>query len=271
VSTSIEVGFSVYGLSHEQAQAVLGLFERVVRAEGFEGYVDVIQCDGLMGGADVRVISLEPVIFSRFYIWCPKFEERLQQEVGRLVSGAEVSFEWDYPEVRADQEAEAAAEPLPAPASWSDFAERLAIMFRAVPDGGTAILIADGNRYTQFWRSYDVLFVEIAAARFVKDGYPMAPDGEKTLAAAGWEPPGASMTAAGWEPPGASMNWQRDITVPAFTETYQQLAIQVVAALSDVLKIQNPSELKVQAWTDMVNGREPEVGVLGLVRIPNPT
>ncbi|WP_405164477.1 hypothetical protein OG203_04990 [Nocardia sp. NBC_01499] len=259
MSTSIEVGFSVCGLSPEHAQAVLGLFERVVRDERFEHDVDVVRRDSHVGSVDVRVVSLRPVIFSRFYLWRPAFEERLQREVSGLVPGVDVSFEWDYPEQEAEEEAEAAAEaaePRPAPANWSDFALRLAIVFRAVPDGGVVIVRTHGNRFTQFWRSHDRLFCEIVAAQFLEDADPMVRDGN------------AALVAAGWAAPERNMNWQRGITVPAFPTTYQRLAQQVVDALSQVLKIQMPVELKVQAWNDEGSGREPEVAVLGLMREP---
>lgn len=130
MSVSIEVGFSVYGLSLEHSQAVWDLFERVVRDKQFEGYVEVVRRDSRKGDVDVRVVSLQPVTFSGFYRWRPAFEERLQREVSGLVSGVEVSFEWDYPELELEEEAVAAAEaakPLPAPANWPDFALRQAL------------------------------------------------------------------------------------------------------------------------------------------------
>lgn len=259
MSVSIEVGFSVYGVSLEHSQAVWDLFERVVRDERFEGDVEVVRRDSREGGVDVRVVSLRPVTFSGFYGWRPAFEERLQREVSGLVSGVEVSFEWDYPELELEEEAVAAAEaakPLPAPANWPEFALRLAIVFRAVPDAGTVIVSAQGNRFAQFWRSHDFLVCQIVGASFLADEYSMTSEGE------------AALVAGGWVAPERDMNWQRYITVPALPATYQTLAHHIVYALSQGLQIQMPTELTVQAWNDEGGDREPEVAVLGLIRKP---
>lgn len=99
MSTNIGVCFTVYDLEVDDAEVIGELFEQAVREERLEDDVIVAYRDDEdRATRDVRAVSQELVIFSRFYMWRPKFEESLQRRVTEAVPQAVVSFEWHYPD-----------------------------------------------------------------------------------------------------------------------------------------------------------------------------
>ncbi|MFF2554971.1 hypothetical protein ACFVUS_28480 [Nocardia sp. NPDC058058] len=98
MSVNIGVCFSVYDLKVEDAEVIYKLFEKVVKETQLEPEVIIALRDNDDGTRDVRVVSEQLVVFSRFYEWRPTFEESLQRQVTEAVQSAKVSFEWHYAE-----------------------------------------------------------------------------------------------------------------------------------------------------------------------------
>ncbi|MFJ9371055.1 hypothetical protein ACIRRA_42525 [Nocardia sp. NPDC101769] len=72
------------------------LFEKVVNETRLGPEVIIALRDNDDGTRDVRVVSEQLVVFSRFYEWRPRLEESLQRQVTEAVPSAKVSFEWHY-------------------------------------------------------------------------------------------------------------------------------------------------------------------------------
>ncbi|MVU77440.1 hypothetical protein GPX89_09285 [Nocardia sp. ET3-3] len=253
MSTSIEVGFSAYGLSSDQAQAMFDLFERTVREEGFGQNVDVVRQESRRGGFDVRVVSVRSITFSGFRTWRPEFEEQLQQQVNTSVPGVDVSFEWGYPELEpatttllatlapAAAATAAAATCAPPPTNWAEFVPRLETMLSALPDGAVVSLSAGEGWCVQFLAEW---VCTITGSR--------TPDQERLLTAAGWQAPMSISQIPAWQ-----LELSRDSRV------CEQVAARACEAISQVLGIAVPTEMTVEAWNDY-EGPDPEIAILGL-------
>ncbi|MEU6586946.1 hypothetical protein [Nocardia sp. NPDC046763] len=121
MSISVDVCFTVYGLSPDRAKAVSALFEQVVREEPLKDEVVLTQRDSRIGASvDVRVESPDPVISSGFGRWRDDFEPRLQARVEQVAPGAKVEFEWEFSAEERAEAAALAAIPAAPPTSWAE-------------------------------------------------------------------------------------------------------------------------------------------------------
>ncbi|MGS2810893.1 hypothetical protein [Nocardia sp. MW-W600-9] len=98
MSVNIDVSLTVRGLADEREWVgATDLLIDVFAGEGLQHEVFVWMgetSDGLF----VRAESDYPVIFSGFFRWRESFEARLVRRVTALVPGADVVFDWGYPD-----------------------------------------------------------------------------------------------------------------------------------------------------------------------------
>ncbi|MEV0297595.1 hypothetical protein [Nocardia sp. NPDC050710] len=152
-----------------------------------------------------------------------------------------MSFEWGYPDQEAEEASAAAAVPAPAPVNWAEFTSRLATVLTGMPDGAVVTLAAGANQCLQFLQG---CFCSISGS--------MTPEQERLLAAAGWQAP----------VPSTGMNWHCEL--PTSRSACEQAASRATEVMWHVLEINSPAELTVEVWNDRLDGRNPEVAVLGL-------
>ncbi|MFJ6797284.1 hypothetical protein [Streptomyces sp. NPDC091268] len=98
MSVNIQFGFRVSNVADEaQAQAVLGELQDLLRDEGIADQVRVsVKEEG--GTCHVVGKTVFPLIVSRSYLWCPKFEESVAWYVKEAAPSATVELEWGYPD-----------------------------------------------------------------------------------------------------------------------------------------------------------------------------
>jgi hypothetical protein len=123
---------------------------------------------------------------------------------------------------------------------WPDFTNRLASTLVALPVGAKIILLATGNRYTQFAQSDSDLYAEITSGEVLEN--PPPAESEAVLDNAGWNRPQRYGNHHG--------NWYRSISWPARSAAYRALADAVTVGLRDALGVRSPAELKVSGWVD---------------------
>ncbi|MFD6875036.1 MULTISPECIES: hypothetical protein [unclassified Streptomyces] len=98
MSVNIEFSLRVSNIVDEaQAQAVLGELRELLRDEGIADQVRVAT-EG-EGGVWLVVGETDfPLIVSRSYLWCPKFESSVDWYVKEVAPSATVALEWNYPD-----------------------------------------------------------------------------------------------------------------------------------------------------------------------------
>ncbi|WP_063006288.1 TY-Chap domain-containing protein [Nocardia salmonicida] len=228
-----------FGLVPAQADAVAALFGQAVRDEGLHHEVALVRNNNEDGTVDVGASSPEPVSFSRFYSWRENFEERLQGQVAEVAPGATVSFEWGFPDQEAEQASAVAAVPGSTPVDWAEFTPRLVSVLIGMPDGAIVTLDAGANQCLQFVQGW-----------ICSIGGSVTPEQEQLL------------VAAGWQAPSSAPNWHCEF--PVGRSACEQTASRATEVMRHVLGINSPSELTVEVWNDQLDGRNPEVAVLGL-------
>ncbi|MFJ4654715.1 TY-Chap domain-containing protein [Nocardia sp. NPDC088792] len=250
MSISVDVCFTVYGLSPGHAEAVAALFEQVMREERLENEAVLIQRDSVIGaGVDVRVESPDPVIFSGFSRWQDDFEPQLQRRVEQVAPGAKVEFEWEFSSEEQSAYLALASEPAAPPATWAEFASRLAIVLEAMTEQAAVTLGTSEGSCIQFLGRG---FADTGSG-FSSVSANVTAEQDRLLAAAGWviDLPGIG------EP-----NRYRCFSVDQGHFPY--IAARAVEAMTEVLQIGSPSQLTVDSFTYASGEPDPAVAALGL-------
>ncbi|MFF4324031.1 hypothetical protein [Streptomyces sp. NPDC001568] len=98
MSVNIEFSLRVSNIADEaQAQAIVGELRELLRDESIADQVRVaVESEG---GVLLVVAETDfPLIVSRSYLWCPKFEESVAWYVKEAAPAATVVLDWNHPD-----------------------------------------------------------------------------------------------------------------------------------------------------------------------------
>ncbi|MQY08873.1 hypothetical protein ACRB68_69840 [Actinomadura sp. RB68] len=133
------------------------------------------------------------------------------------------------------------------------FAAALARCLRDLPVGGVVIIEEAGFRsagkgFTQFRRYPDYLTAEVPG----DPGPPPSPGARVGAAIT------QMLTESGWQQqdPDRGGNRWFELSWPATTSDYQQLATMIVTALRDAFRIPSPDALRYHAWNEGDGNRQ---------------
>ncbi|MFF3014772.1 hypothetical protein [Streptomyces sp. NPDC057939] len=97
---SVNIGFNLRVsnvVDEAQAQAIVGEIRELMRDESIADQVRVaVEKEG--DGWFVEGQTDFPIIVSRSYLWCPKFEESVAWYVKEVAPSAKVVLDWNYPD-----------------------------------------------------------------------------------------------------------------------------------------------------------------------------
>ncbi len=142
---------------------------------------------------------------------------------------------------------------------WDQLAERLAEQLAVLPAGAIVKIVATGPpyRFAQFAQSSASLEAELIGDEYLDPTDRPTADSREAIIDSGWQAPDPDHVG----------NWWIEVPWPVASAIYRQLATMVITGLRDGLAVEQPADLRYEAWNEKAANEPMDLPLLGLHRI----